>query len=221
MLLHSTHICAIANRRQHFRREKPLGTKENTVQREDVLGEALHLLEIRGIASTTLEMVAERVDRPLDELRRYWPDSEALLYDALRYLSQQVDIWRRQLMLDDELSAEQKLLARYNALTDCVSNQRYPGCLFIAACTFYPDPDHPIHQLADQQKQAAYTFSHELLTQLEVDDPAMVAKQMELVLEGCLSRMLVNRSQVDVDTAHRLAEDILRFAQCRQGGALT
>lgn len=191
------------------------------MQREDVLGEALHLLEIEGIASTTLEMVAERVDRPLDELRRFWPDSEAVHYDTLRYLSQQVDIWRRQLMLDDELTAEQKLLARYSALTDCVSNQRYPGCLFIAACTFYPDPEHPIHQLANQQKQAAYAFSHELLTQLEVDDPAMVAKQMELVLEGCLSRMLVNRSQVDVDTAHRLAEDILRFAQCRQGGALT
>lgn len=191
------------------------------MQREDVLGEALQLLEIRGIASTTLEMVAERVDRPLDELRRYWPDSEALLYDALRYLSQQVDVWRRQLMFNDELTTEQKLLARYSALTDCVSNQRYPGCLFIAACTFYPDPDHPIHQLADQQKQAAYAFSHELLTKLEVDDPAMVAKQMELVLEGCLSRMLVNHSQVDVDTAHRLAEDILRFAQCRQGGALT
>ena len=191
------------------------------MQREDVLGEALQLLEIRGIASTTLEMVAERVDRPLDELRRYWPDSEALLYDALRYLSQQVDVWRRQLMFNEELTTEQKLLARYSALTDCVSNQRYPGCLFIAACTFYPDPDHPIHQLADQQKQAAYAFSHELLTKLEVDDPAMVAKQMELVLEGCLSRMLVNRSQVDVDTAHGLAEDILRFAQCRQGGALT
>lgn len=191
------------------------------MQREDVLGEALQLLEVRGIASTTLEMVAERVDRPLDDLRRFWPDSEALLYDALRYLSQQVDTWRRKLMLDEELTAEQKLLARYSALTDCVSNQRYPGCLFIAACTFYPDPEHPVHQLADQQKQAAYAFSHELLTQLEVDDPAMVAKQMELVLEGCLSRMLVNRSQVDVDTAHRLAEDILRFAQCRQGGALT
>ncbi|MFK9856655.1 TetR family transcriptional regulator, partial [Klebsiella pneumoniae] len=25
----------------------------------------------------------------------------------------------------------------------------------------------------------------------------------------------------DVDTARRLAEDILRFAQCRMGGALT
>lgn len=191
------------------------------MQREDILGEALKLLETQGIADTTLEMVAERVNRPLDTLQRFWPDKEAILYDALRYLSQQVDIWRRQLLLDETLSAEQKLLARYSALSECVSNNRYHGCLFIAACTFYPDPTHPIHQLANQQKRAAHDFTHELLTGLEIDDPAMVARQMELVLEGCLSRMLVNRSQADVDTAQRLAEDILRFAQCRQGGALT
>ncbi|HBQ7724570.1 transcriptional regulator [Klebsiella pneumoniae] len=189
--------------------------------REDVLAEAIKILEIEGIANTSLEMVAERVSCPTSDLKRFWPDREALLYDALRYLSQQVDAWRRQLLLDDTLSAEQKLLARYAALTTCVSNQRYPGCLFIAACTFYPDPQHPIHQLAEQQKQASLAYTHELLTQLEVDDPEMVAKQMELIVEGCLSRLLVKRSQTDVDTARRLAEDILRFAECRMGGALT
>ena len=195
--------------------------EENTVQREDVLGEAIQILEIEGIANTTLEMVAERVSYPLADLKRFWPDREALLYDALRYLSHQVDAWRRQLLLDDTLTPEQKLLARYGALTQCVSNHRYPGCLFIAACTFYPDAQHPIHQLAEQQKQASLANTHELLTQLEVDDPAMVAKQMELIVEGCLSRLLIKRSQADVDTAQRLAEDILRFAQCRAGGALT
>ena len=195
--------------------------EEKTVQREDVLGEAIHILEIEGIANTTLEMVAERVAYPLDDLKRFWPDREALLYDALRYLSHQVDVWRRQLLLDDTLTPEQKLLARYGALTRCVSNHRYPGCLFIAACTFFPDAQHPVHQLAEQQKQASLAYTHELLTLLEVDDPAMVAKQMELIVEGCLSRMLVKRSQEDVDTAQRLAEDILRFARCRSGGALT
>lgn len=191
------------------------------MQREDVLEHALHVLEREGIASTTLEMVAAEADYPANEIRNFWPDSEALLYDAIRYLSQQVDVWRRQLMLNEELSLEQKLLKRYQALTECVNNDRYPGCLFIAACTFYPDASHPIHQLADQQKKAAWEFTHELLMQLEVDDPTMVAHQMELVLEGCLSRLLVKRSQADIETARRLAEDILRFAQCRQGGALT
>ena len=60
------------------------------MQREDVLGQALQLLEIQGIASTTLEMVADRIDYPLDELKRFWPDKEALLYDALRYRLQNV-----------------------------------------------------------------------------------------------------------------------------------
>lgn len=191
------------------------------MQREDILGEALKLLETQGIADTTLEMVAERVNRPLDTLQRFWPDKEAILYDALRYLSQQVDIWRRQLLLDETLSAEQSYWHATARFRNVSVITVIPGCLFIAACTFYPDPTHPIHQLANQQKRAAHDFTHELLTTLEIDDPAMVARQMELVLEGCLSRMLVNRSQADVDTAQRLAEDILRFAQCRQGGALT
>lgn len=89
-----------------------------------------------------------------------------------------------------------------------------------AACTFYPDPEHLIHQLADRQKRSAYDFSCQLLSEMDIDDPTMVASQMELVLKGCLSRMLVNRSQRDVDTALRLAEDLVRFAQCRKAGAL-
>jgi AcrR family transcriptional regulator len=125
-------------------------------------------------------MVADRIDYPLDELKRFWPDKEALLYDALRYLSQGRYL-AQQLMLNEELTAEQKLLARYTALTECVSNNRYPGCLFIAACTFFPTlaSDPPVGGSA---KRAAHDFTHELLTTLEVDDPAMVAKQMELVL---------------------------------------
>jgi AcrR family transcriptional regulator len=114
--------------------------EEKTVQREDVLGQALQLLEIQGIASTTLEMVADRIDYPLNELKRFWPDKEALLYDALRHLSQQVDVWRRQLMLNEELTAEQKLLARYTALTECVSNNRYPGCLLSLPVRSSPTP---------------------------------------------------------------------------------
>ncbi len=38
--------------------------EENTVLREDVLAEAIKILEIEGIANTSLEMVAERVSCP-------------------------------------------------------------------------------------------------------------------------------------------------------------
>ena len=191
------------------------------MQREQVLEHALNVLEQKGLAATTsFADMAQAVDCQLEDLQRFWPDREALLYDALRYHSQQIDIWRRKLLLDETLNAEQKLMARYQVLEDAVNNHRYPGCLFIAACSFYPQPDHPIHQVADFQKRVSWQYTHDLLSALETENPTLVAHQMELILEGCLSRLLVTRNVQEVVTARTLAEDVLSIALCRKNGAL-
>lgn len=191
------------------------------MQREHVLNHALTLLEQCGLATTTVEMVATETGRTESDLNRFWPDREALLYDCLRHHGQQIDTWRRQLLLDDSLTPSQKLLARYKVLHEQVNQQRYPGCLFIAACSFFPDKQHPIHQLAEQQKRASYDYTLSLLQEMDADDPPMVAEQMELILEGCLSKLLVKRQPHDVDVALRLAEDVLQVARCRKHGALS
>ncbi|MBI6151098.1 division control transcriptional repressor DicD [Serratia surfactantfaciens] len=191
------------------------------MQREHVLDTALGLLEQQGLATATLEMLAEKLDVQPGDLKRFWPDREALLYDCLRYHGQQIDTWRRQLQLDENLSPQQKLLARYDVLAEYVQQDRYPGCLFIAACSFFPETDHPIHQLAEQQKLTSLELTRELLREMDADDADMVAQQMELIQEGCLSKLLVKRQLQDVSVAKRLAEDILQVAQCRRNGALS
>lgn len=191
------------------------------MQREHVLDTALGLLEQQGLATATLEMLAEKLDVQPGDLKRFWPDREALLYDCLRYHGQQIDTWRRQLLLDENLSPQQKLLARYDVLAEYVQQDRYPGCLFIAACSFFPEADHPIHQLAEQQKLTSLELTRELLREMDADDADMVAQQMELIQEGCLSKLLVKRQLQDVSVAKRLAEDILQVAQCRRNGALS
>ncbi|PKH22405.1 transcriptional regulator [Enterobacterales bacterium CwR94] len=192
------------------------------MQREHVLEHALNVLEQHGLApSTSLEMMAGKTDLSADDLRRFWPDREALLYDALRYHGDQIDAWRHQLLHDTALTATDKILKRYEVLAEYVTNQRYPGCLFIAACSFYPDATHPVHCLAEKQKQASWQFTHTLLSELGVDNPTLVAQQMELILEGCLSRLLVKRNVHDVDSAKQLAEDVLAIALCRKNGALS
>nr|WP_206192894.1 MULTISPECIES: transcriptional regulator [Serratia] len=195
--------------------------EEAQVQREHVLDTALGLLEQQGLATATLEMLAEKLDVQPGDLKRFWPDREALLYDCLRYHGQQIDTWRRQLLLDENLSPQQKLLARYDVLAEYVQQDRYPGCLFIAACSFFPETDHPIHQLAEQQKLTSLELTRELLREMDADDADMVAQQMELIQEGCLSKLLVKRQLQDVSVAKRLAEDILQVAQCRRNGALS
>ncbi|ACS87173.1 division control transcriptional repressor DicD [Musicola paradisiaca] len=191
------------------------------MQRETVLEQALSLLEQQGFGAATLETLANRLQIAPDVLRDYWPNREALLYDSLRHHAQQVDAWRRHVQLDDHLTIEQKLLTRYQVLREAVQHQRYPGCLFIAACYFFPDPEHPIHSIAEQQKQASLHYTKALLDELDIEDTDMVALQMELILEGCLSKLLVKRQISDIEVARRLAEDVLRMALCRKNGALT
>jgi len=192
------------------------------LQREQVLEHALNVLEKNGLAATTslLPQLATSSDMTLTQLEALWPDSDAMLYDALRYHGQQIDSWRRQVLLSEQLDGEQKLLARYHVLSEQVQKGRFPGCLFIAACSFYPQPDQPVHQIAEQQKQASWHFTHSILVELGLDNPTMVADQLELILEGCLSKLLVKRNVQDVATAKRLAEDVLRIALCRANGAL-
>ncbi len=133
--------------------------EENTVLREDVLAEAIKILEIEGIANTSLEMVAERVSCPTSDLKRFWPDREALLYDALRYLSQQVDAWRRQLLLDETLSAEQKLLARYAALTTLRKQPAVPGLPVYRRLHLLPGSSAP-HSPAGGTAEAGFAGLH-------------------------------------------------------------
>jgi len=191
------------------------------LQREHVLEHALNVLEQNGLAATTsLQQLAGETDLPPEQLSHFWPDRDALLYDALQHHAQQIDRWRQQVQHDPQRSPRQKLLARYDVLHDHVGKGRFPGCLFIAACSFYPQPEQPVHQLAQQQKRNAWQFTHEILVELALDNPTMVADQLELILEGCLSKLLISRNVHDVATARRLAEDVLSIALCRQNGAL-
>lgn len=191
------------------------------MQREEILDNVLCLLENQGIAGLSMARIAGCTHYTEETLKKFWPDKDALLYDALRYHAHQIDAWRQRRLLDDQLSNEQKLLFRYQVLTDNLKKGRFPGCLFIAACSFYPDPEHPIHQLAEQQKLASLRYTCQILQQMEADDANMVAQQMELILEGCLSKLLVKRQEQDIETAKRLAQDILSIAKCRLNGALS
>ena len=69
-------------------------------------------------------------------------------------------------------------------------------------------------------KLTSLELTRELLRDMDADDADMVAQQMELIQEGCLSKLLVKRQLQDVSVAKRLAEDILQVAQCRRNGAL-
>ena len=175
---------------------------------ENISEQVLHLLEQQGFAAagTLKQQLSERGITVGDT------DEEQLMRDALAFHGQQISGWRQSIRQDSSLTTGQKILKRYDLLSEHVQRGRFPGCLFIAACSAFPAPHHPIHQVAEKQKQASWLYTHQYLLSLETDNPTMVTDQLELILEGCLSKLLVKRNLQDIAIARRLAEDILQVA---------
>lgn len=137
----------------------------------------LRFLKLKVIANTSGDG-RERASCPTSDLKRFGLTAKRC--DDVLPLSQQVDAWRRQLLLDETLSAEQKLLARYAS-----SPPAYSIGGTRAACLSPPAPlpgsSAPIFTSMERQKKKQASLAYHELTQLE-DGPEMVAKQMELLV---------------------------------------
>lgn len=57
------------------------------LQRDEVLENALILLEQQGVAALTLDTLSEKHSITAEAMTAFWPDREALLYDCLRHHS--------------------------------------------------------------------------------------------------------------------------------------
>lgn len=185
-----------------------------------ILNQALDLLEHNGLSADIYTLLSQQAGVDKSQLGHYWQDNNALIYDCLAQHAAQIDEWHQQMLDNEALTPREKLLSRYDLLETRLEDKRFPGCLFMAACNTYPERTHPLHQLAESQKHHAQHFAYTLLTQLGIDNPDSVARQLELILEGCLSQLLVKGDHGAITTAKTLSDDIVLIALCRKNGAL-
>lgn len=61
----------------------------------------------QSLAATTLELVADRANFAVSDLRRVWPEREALMCDNLCYHSDQIESLCRQALLDNHRTPQQ------------------------------------------------------------------------------------------------------------------
>ena len=91
--------------------------------------QVLHLLEQQGFAAAgTLKQQLHDAGMTVGEDT----DEEQLMRNALAFHGQQITGWRQAIHQDGSLTTEQKLLKRYELLSEHVQRGRFPGCLFIA-----------------------------------------------------------------------------------------
>jgi AcrR family transcriptional regulator len=107
-------------------------------------------------------------------------------------------------------SAVGQLRALFDVVESIVESDDFHGCVFVNAAIEFPLPHDPAHRASVRNRAAMIQIIHELAERAGAADPASMAEELCLLMEGVyVSRQVTGRRDV-VNVARRLAEDVIR-----------
>jgi AcrR family transcriptional regulator len=130
----------------------------------------------------------------------------AVLDDVDRFLQHE---FREMVKAHGGPTARAQLAAILDVVEKIISDDGFHGCIFVSAVMEFPLPHDPSHQAAARHKKAIEQFVHELAERAHADDPAALAQELCLILEGAYVTRSVTNNHATFAIARRLAEQTI------------
>jgi AcrR family transcriptional regulator len=156
--------------------------------RERILVAAGRLFAQQGIGATDMEQVAAAAPVSKRTLYAHFGAKEQLAIAYLQALAASGDTMASVLIRED-LGPRERILSLFDQSATEVISVR--GCPFIDAAAEFPDPKHPIHAYAREQKLRMAQLVTDLVTELGCRQPAVLAEQLVTLADGAASRAMV------------------------------
>lgn len=103
-------------------------------------------------------------------------------------------------------------LAVFDALAERFARQDFRGCAFINTMIESADPDSPAHRVAAQHKTAVAAYVETLLAAAGAPEPASLAAQFALLMDGAIVTALRERTSAPAVRARAVAAALLAAA---------
>ncbi|WP_299617800.1 TetR/AcrR family transcriptional regulator [Pelagibius sp.] len=157
-------------------------------RRDDLLETAIELFTARGYRATGIDAILAKAGVAKMTLYNNFESKEALILAALK----RGDERTRQRFAEEIAkagdSARDKLLAVFGRLESWFSEPAFNGCMFQKAAADYPDAQDPIHAMAAEHKRLLRAFLEGLAREAGALDPAELAAQLQLLIDGAISQ---------------------------------
>jgi AcrR family transcriptional regulator len=164
----------------------PPRTSEQT--REHVLAVARELFYWQGIRATGIDRVAAEAGVATTTLYRLFTSKDDLVAAYVERSQRGYEEWMTAATAPSVGAPRERILALFDELADQVRPENCRGCPFLMALTEFPDPQNPAHAAAVATKAWVRDLFHELTAELAtvgpLQDPAALADQLALVVEG-------------------------------------
>jgi AcrR family transcriptional regulator len=176
--------------------------------RQRLLTTAEELFYAEGIRAVGVEQILHASGVGRASFYRHFPSKDDLVVAVLQGRDQR---WRE--WLAERVAAHGGgPLAVFDALAERFARPDFRGCAFINTMVESADPDSSAHRVAAQHKAEVAAYVETLLTDAGVSEPAALAPQFALLMDGALVTALRERTPDAAFRARAVAAALLATA---------
>jgi len=152
--------------------------------RDRLLNTAADLFYREGIRAVGVDLVVERTGVAKTSLYRHFPSKDELVAAVLERDDR--NYWAYWDRIADRFAEDPtaELTAHVRWIAQYIGRPEFRGCAFLNAATEFPAADHPARQIALRHKAELRHRLGALTHRLGVNDPATLADQLVLLIDG-------------------------------------
>ena len=181
--------------------------------RERLITAGLDLFYQRGFHAVGLDAVLEQAETSKTSFYNHFETKDDL---ALACIQKRDESWRvrfpallRERAGDDPVD---RLREVFRLWADWFSDIHFNGCLFIHACSEFPNPNDPCHIAAAGNVNALRDIVAGLAREAGFGEPEAFAEQYKLLMEGAIIVEVIDRKNEAAPTAGAIADVLIERA---------
>ncbi len=178
-------------------------------KRLELVRTAIRLFGEKGFHATGIDLIAAEAGVSKKTMYTYFRSKEALIAEALRYHDGEFRRFFTASVRAIPGSGTDRLLGIFDVAYAWFKQSDFFGCLFINAAGEFGDEASEIRQACADYKQAMRDFIEELVVEAGLDDPALLATSLAILLEGAIVSAQVSRDASAAHHARRTARMLI------------
>lgn len=185
--------------------------KPTTDTKQKILATAEALIYQNGIHATGMDLLVKTSGVARKSIYRHFENKDEVAAAALSARDVRWLDWFMQ-ECNKADGPEERILRMFTVLKGWFQSEGYRGCAFINTAGEVGNPDDPIRMIAKHHKQKLLDYTLELTGQLDIKQPATLARQLLVLVEGAITVSRVMGDYDAADNARDVAQLLLKQA---------
>jgi len=155
-------------------------------KKEQIVSQALSLFYQQGFNATGVDNIASEAKVSKKTLYNHFKSKDELILVTLR---KRDELFRNNIVRVTERlgsTAKERLLSIFDAHDKWFQEEDFSGCMFINASAEFSASEHPSHVFCAEHKRLVREYIHQLAEQAGAQDADILARQLNLLLEGAI-----------------------------------